>query len=49
MLKYDMPIVFEVLAGSREDMKKRCGDDEYNKGIEAANAALRLLSINNKL
>ena len=43
MLKHDAPIVFEVLAGSREDMEKRCGDDEYNKGIEAANVALLLL------
>lgn len=45
MLKHDIPIVFEVLAGSREDMEKRCADDEYNKGIEAANTALGLLSI----
>ncbi len=48
MLKYDIPIVFEVLAGSREDMEKRCRDDEYNKGIEAANIALRLLSISHQ-
>lgn len=43
MLKYDIPIVFEVLAGSLKDMEKRAGDDEYNKGIEAAEVALLLL------
>lgn len=43
MLKYDIPIVFEVLAGDAEDMEKRAADNEYNKGIEAANTALRFL------
>ena len=43
MLKYDMPIVFVVLAGSHKDMEKRASDNEYNKGIEAANVALQLL------
>jgi 6,7-dimethyl-8-ribityllumazine synthase len=43
MLKYDIPIIFEVLAGAREDMIKRCKDDEYNKGLEAADAAMRVL------
>lgn len=42
-LKYDIPIVFEVLAGSREDMEKRTQNDEYNKGIEAADIALQLM------
>lgn len=49
MLRHEVPIIFEVLAGEKEDMEKRCGDDEYNKGIEAANAALQLLAIGRKL
>ncbi|MBI4360064.1 MAG: 6,7-dimethyl-8-ribityllumazine synthase [Candidatus Jacksonbacteria bacterium] len=44
MLKYNIPIVFEVLAGSRDHMEKRCRDDEYNKGIEAGNAAVQILN-----
>lgn len=48
MLQYDTPIIFEVLAGSREDMEKRAADDEYNKGIEAANTAVQLLNSNFK-
>lgn len=44
MLKYNVPIVFEVLACyTKEDAAKRCGNDEYNKGIEAAKAAIKML------
>lgn len=43
MLKHDIPIVFEVLAGERKDMIKRAGSDEYNRGIEAANTAVQIL------
>ena len=46
MLAHDIPIIFEVLAGAREDMIKRALDDEYNKGIEAARGAAQLLSGN---
>ena len=43
MLRHEVPIVFEVLAGEKEDMEKRARDDAYNKGIEAAEAAVQIL------
>jgi 6,7-dimethyl-8-ribityllumazine synthase len=43
-LKYDVPIIFEVLAVyRRKDALRRARDDGMNKGIEAAAAAISLL------
>jgi 6,7-dimethyl-8-ribityllumazine synthase len=43
-LKYDVPIVFEVLAVYRKrDALRRAGNNRMNKGIEAAGTALALL------
>jgi len=45
-LKYDVPIVFEVLAVYHlKDAVKRAGADGMNKGIEAAATALALLKV----
>ena len=44
MLKHDIPIVFEVLAAyNRRDAVRRASQNRYNKGLEAAHAALSLL------
>ena len=46
MLKHDVPIVFEVLAAfHRRDAVRRASQNRYNKGLEAAHAALSLLKI----
>ena len=43
-LKYDIPIIFEVLAVyRRKDALLRAGNNEMNKGFEAAAAAISLL------
>jgi 6,7-dimethyl-8-ribityllumazine synthase len=43
-LKYDVPIIFEVLATyNRRDALRRAGDNQLNKGIEAAHTVLSLL------
>lgn len=45
MLKYDIPIIFEVLACyNKEQAAKRASDDDYNRGIEAAVAALGVIT-----
>jgi 6,7-dimethyl-8-ribityllumazine synthase len=44
-LKYDVPIIFEVLAvHRRRDALRRAGNDGMNKGVEAAAAAISLLA-----
>jgi len=44
MLKYNIPIIFEVLACYNEtDAKLRASDDDYNRGIEAAKTAMALI------
>lgn len=48
MLKYHIPIIFEVLACfNQDDADRRAGDDDYNRGIEAAQAALTVISTRN--
>lgn len=49
-LKYSVPIIFEVLATyNRRDAARRAGDDDLNKGVEAARAALAMLETLNDL
>jgi 6,7-dimethyl-8-ribityllumazine synthase len=49
-LDYHVPVIHEVLLVNREaDAKKRCLDPRYNKGIEAANAALEMVSVMREL
>jgi len=44
MLEEDVPIIMEVLAVSDLDqLAQRCADDEFNKGVEAAVAAIDLI------
>ncbi len=44
-LRHDVPIIFEVLATyNRRDALRRAGNNKFNKGIEAARAALSLLA-----
>ena len=45
MLNHDVPIIVEVIPIlSIEQLKARCGDDDYNKGIEAGMAAAEIIS-----
>lgn len=44
MLEEDVPIIMEVLAVSDLDqLAQRCADDEFNKGVEAAVAAIEMI------
>lgn len=44
-LENNVPIIFEVLATyNRRDAQKRAGKNRFNKGIEAAHAALAMLA-----
>ncbi len=44
-LRHNVPIIFEVLATyNRRDALRRAGNNQLNKGIEAARAALSLLA-----
>jgi 6,7-dimethyl-8-ribityllumazine synthase len=44
LLRHDVPIIFEVLATyNKRDAARRAGNNKFNKGIEAAQAALSLL------
>ena len=44
-LQHGVPIIFEVLATyNRRDALRRAGNNRFNKGIEAAQAALAMLS-----
>lgn len=48
--EFSIPVIFEVLAVySMDQAKKRCGNDDNNKGKEAAFTALRMLEIVNSL
>lgn len=43
-LEHSIPVILEVLAVyDIKDAKVRAGNDEFNKGIEAAGAALKML------
>ncbi len=43
-LAHDVPVVFEVIAAyNRRDAQRRAGPDRFNRGLEAAQAALSLL------
>src|SRR5579875_1420098 len=49
-LKYDIPIIFEVLATyNRRDALRRAGNNRLNKGFEAARAALATLTALNRV
>jgi len=49
-LKYDVPIIFEVLATyNRRDALRRAGYNNFNKGVEAAQAALSMLATLSKV
>ena len=44
-LRHDVPVIFEVLATyNKRDAVRRAGNNKFNKGIEAAQAALSLLA-----
>ena len=44
-LRHDLPVIFEVLATyNKRDAMRRAGNNKFNKGIEAAQAALSLLA-----
>ncbi|MGH9447130.1 MAG: 6,7-dimethyl-8-ribityllumazine synthase [Terriglobia bacterium] len=44
-LKYNVPVIFEVLAANnRREVLRRAGNDRTNKGFEAARAALAILA-----
>lgn len=44
-LEHNVPIIFEVLATyNRRDALRRAGDNDSNKGLEAAQSALSLLA-----
>ena len=45
MLDQQIPVINEILpVHDIEDAKKRCADNEFNKGIEAAHACLDMLA-----
>ncbi len=49
-LKHDVPIIFEVLATyNRRDALRRSGENRFNKGLEAAQAALSMLAALSRL
>ena len=49
-LKYNVPIIFEVLATyNRRDALRRAGNNRSNKGLEAAQSALSILEVLNKV
>lgn len=44
-LRHNVPVIFEVLATyNKRDAVRRAGNNKFNKGIEAAQAALSLLA-----
>lgn len=48
MLECHIPVIFEVIACfNRADAEKRCANNQLNKGIEAANAAVEMLQYAN--
>lgn len=49
-LKYGIPVIFEVLATkNRRDALRRAANDRLNKGFEAAQAAVVMLSVLDRL
>jgi 6,7-dimethyl-8-ribityllumazine synthase len=45
MLKYRRPVIVEVLPVFKiEDAEARAADDEFNKGYEAAAAAIEMIA-----
>jgi len=45
MLQYRRPVIVEVLpVFNIEDARARAGDDEFNKGYEAAAAAIEMIA-----
>jgi 6,7-dimethyl-8-ribityllumazine synthase len=49
-LAENVPIIFEVLATyNRRDALRRAGDNQFNKGLEAARSALKLLATLSRL
>ena len=49
-LRHNMPVIFEVLATyNRRDALRRAGNNQQNKGIEAAHSALALLRTLSKI
>ncbi len=49
-LKYDIPIIFEVLATyNRRDALRRAGNNRSNKGFEAAQSALAMIAALNRV
>lgn len=45
-LKFDLPVVFGVLTvDTMEQALARCGDDQHNKGAEAALTAIEMVSV----
>ncbi len=50
MLNYDVPIIVEVIPILNiEQLKARCGDDDYNKGIEAGIATAEIIAWRNQI
>lgn len=49
-LRHNVPIIFEVLATEkRRDALRRAGNNRFNKGFEAAGAALKMLATLSRL
>lgn len=49
-LEYEIPVIQEVLAlYTLDQLKARTADSEYNKGVEAAHAALKMCKITQEL
>ena len=49
-LRHNVPVIFEVLATyNRRDALRRAGNNQHNKGIEAAQSALALLRTLSKI
>jgi 6,7-dimethyl-8-ribityllumazine synthase len=45
-LEFHVPVIHQVLLVDREaDAKKRCLDPKFNKGVEAAHAAMEMVDV----
>jgi 6,7-dimethyl-8-ribityllumazine synthase len=50
MLQYDTPIILEVIPIMNiEQLQERCGDNDFNKGIEAALATADMIAWRRKI
>jgi 6,7-dimethyl-8-ribityllumazine synthase len=50
MLQYDTPIILEVIPIMNiEQLQERCGDNDFNKGIEAALATAEMIAWRRKI